>query len=84
MNDVCGSLGAGRLNPEPLHGLGSRGQSFVVRVDRYRLLTAGGHFHARFDAQVLGDAAHNHPQVARRRIAATVEHPVERLFAHLA
>jgi hypothetical protein len=35
--------------------------SFVVRVDRCRLLTARGDFHAGFDAQVLGDARHNDP-----------------------
>ena len=42
---------------------------------------AHSHFHTRFDAQVFGDAPHNHAQVARRGVAATVQHPVQRLFA---
>ena len=38
-------------------------------------------FHARFDAQVFGNAPNNHAQIVRRGVAIAVQHPVQRLFA---
>jgi len=58
-NHILGGLR--RQHVEPFSRLGFPGESFVVRVDRCRLLTARGDFHAGFDAQVLGDARHNDP-----------------------
>ena len=70
MNHVLGGFMG--LRGKPLLALGLCGESFVVRVDRSRLLTARGHFHAGFDTEVLGDAAHNHAQVAHGGVAATL------------
>ena len=36
--------------------------------------------HARFDSQILRDALHNHPQVARGGVSIAVQHSVKRLF----
>ena len=43
--------------------------------------TCGCHFHARFDAQVFGDALDDQAKIARGGVAVAMEHPVQRLFA---
>jgi ribosomal protein L13 len=54
--------------------------SRILRIPAHGRSTVGRHFHARFDAQVFGDALDNDAQVARSRVAVAVEHPVKSLF----
>src|SRR2546423_13050829 len=57
-------------------------RNFHSNVDSLSICcsTCGCHFHARFDAQVFGDALDDQAKIARGGVAVAMEHPVQRLF----